>query len=74
MSKVLDLGDGALYVPLDMLSSRLRVPASTLRRWAAEDNWPKRKIQGRVYYLWSAANRAYAERGRRFRDTRRRGA
>ena len=74
MSKVLDLGDGALYIPLDILSGRLRVPESTLRRWAAEDKWPKRKIQGRVYYLWSAANKAYAVRGRGFRDTRKRGA
>lgn len=63
----LDFGDGVIYADMDYLTSIMRTPVSTMRRWAREDSWPRRKIRGRAYYLLSSATTSH----RRRRATRR---
>lgn len=61
----LDYGDGVIYADIDYLQRILRTPESTLRRWARDDGWPRRKIRGRAYYLLAAATVSHNRR----RDT-----
>lgn len=60
----IDYGDGIMYADIDYLTAVLRTPIRTLRRWAAEDNWPRRKIRGRAYYLLSSATVSHNRRRR----------
>lgn len=70
MSHAIDYGDGVIYADIDYLAAVLRTPVPTLRRWAREDTWPRRKIRGRAYYLLATATRSHNQR----RHALRRGA
>lgn len=65
----IDYGDGIVYADVDYLATLLRTPVPTLRRWAHEDNWPRRKLRGRAYYLLNSATVSHNRR----RNTRSRG-
>lgn len=45
------------------------VPAGTLRRWASEDKWPKRRLTGITAYSATAASVSYSRRNRPRRET-----
>lgn len=60
----LDFGDGLIFADIDYLTNILRTPVPTLRRWARDDKWPRRKIRGRAYYLLPAATKSYNQRRR----------
>lgn len=66
----INYGDGVIFADIDYLTTVLRTPVSTLRRWAREDRWPRRKIRGRAYYLLSSATVSHNRR----RDTLPKGA
>lgn len=66
--RLLDFGDGIIYAPLPYLTRHLAVPEGTLRRWAAADRWPRKRIAGCMYYLLPSVE---ASAQRRHRDTRR---
>jgi hypothetical protein len=56
------MGDGCIFADIDYLGAILRTPESTLRRWAREDRWPRRKIRGRAYYLLASATVSHNRR------------
>ena len=66
----LDFGDGLIYGDMDYLHAHLRAPIPTLRRWAHEDGWARRKVHGRSYYLVKHAQQSRSDRHRTTRPRR----